>query len=269
MTCNSYTSLLWAAGVCLITLGACSRDRSDAGENILRPAPADQAQPPAAIEDSLPARADIAKAALPPAEADAPPSAATASGRSEPAKPAPSPPRQPAASLPAKTSASSAKASAPKPAKPPPPPAPAPSAPDPQPTAAEPLPPVEVKPAPVAAPKSRVEVPSTAHVRVEVPAGLQHWLDEDDRMRPWLGKAIAAADGCYVELRSSEPAAAGTIEVSVTMHENARPTASVASMPAALKSLTMCLTRRLWSVKMPLFTGNEGERYLVRARFEP
>lgn len=114
-----------------------------------------------------------------------------------------------------------------------------------------------------------VRVPSTDHVRVDVPPGLQAWLDADDRMRPWLSKAISAVDACYSEVRSGDPGAAGTIVFSVTMHRTARPSADVQSVPGPLRSMVICATRRLLGVKMPLFTGTEGERYSVQAHFQP
>jgi hypothetical protein len=114
---------------------------------------------------------------------------------------------------------------------------------------------------------AQVTVPSTAHVHVEIPAGLQGWLDADDRMRPWLSKAISVVDACYAELRSSDPSASGTATFSVTMHENARPSASVGSLPGPLEPLVLCVTTRLIGVKMPLFTGDEGASYTVRVRF--
>lgn len=119
------------------------------------------------------------------------------------------------------------------------------------------------------APRAKVVVPGTDHLRVEVPPGLQRWLDEDDRMRPWVGKAISATDGCYAELRQRNPQAGGTVEFAVTMHKNARPSATVTSLPAPLKTLVVCVTSRLWGVKMPLFTGTEGARYSVKAVFTP
>lgn len=147
------------------------------------------------------------------------------------------------------------------------------STPAPQPTAAvaEPVapPPAPAPIAPVAAKRVSVQVPSTEHVRVDVPAGLQGWLDADDRMRPWLGKAIAVADSCYAKLRADNAAAAGEIAVQLTMHENARPSGRVASTTPALSGITMCATTRLLGVKMPLFTGTEGETYTVRVRFSP
>lgn len=112
-------------------------------------------------------------------------------------------------------------------------------------------------------------VPQTDHVRFEVPSGLQHWLDEDDRMRPWLGKAVAVADTCYANVRADNPNASGEIAFVVTMHKNARPSGNVSSVSPGLNSIVMCATTRLMGVKMPLFTGTEGATYTVRARFTP
>jgi hypothetical protein len=98
---------------------------------------------------------------------------------------------------------------------------------------------------------------------------LQHWLNEDDRMIPWLNKAVTTVDGCYAELRTSNPQAAGTIALSVVMHKNARPTGTVSTLPSALKSMVACVTTRLWSVRMPLFTGTEGQRFAVQVRLTP
>lgn len=143
----------------------------------------------------------------------------------------------------------------------------------PPPSAAAPVEAAPVAPAPPPPPSaangSRVAVPTTPHFHVDVPAGLQAWLDADDRMRPWLGKAVAAVDSCYADVRRDSASAAGVITFSVTMHQNARPTAAVSSLPAPLRSLVPCVTTSLWSVRMPLFTGDEGARYDVAAHFEP
>ena len=112
-------------------------------------------------------------------------------------------------------------------------------------------------------------VPHTDHVHVDVPSGLQHWLDEDDRMRPWLGKAVGVADSCYAKVRAEDPNAAGAISFTVTMHENARPSGTVGAVSGPVNSIIMCATRGLLGVKMPLFTGNEGESYSVKVRFDP
>jgi hypothetical protein len=106
-------------------------------------------------------------------------------------------------------------------------------------------------------------------VHVEVPAGLQHGLDEDDRMRPWLSKAVNVADSCYADERADNPAAAGAITVQVTMHENARPSGKVASVSPGIGGIVMCATTRMLGVKMPLFTGKEGESYTLRVHFDP
>lgn len=158
--------------------------------------------------------------------------------------------------------------------------APKPAAPNvtrpPTPQTAQPQPPVPQEPiAPVPppppppAPKASVTVPRTDHVHVDVPAGLQHWLDEDDRMKPWLGKAINVADACYAKVREDNSNASGVIALSLTMHENARPSGKVSSVSGPLNSIVMCATTRLLGVKMPLFTGTEGDSYTVRIHFEP
>lgn len=123
-------------------------------------------------------------------------------------------------------------------------------------------------PAP-AKPKVTVTVPRTDHVHVEVPTGLQHWLDEDDRMRPWLSKAVNVADSCYANERTDDPSVSGAISLVVTMHENARPSGKVGSVSPGLSGIVMCATTRMLGVKMPLFTGSEGETYTVRVRFDP
>jgi hypothetical protein len=151
---------------------------------------------------------------------------------------------------------------------------PAPAAPKPPPPAPPPPVPAEPiaapPPAPAPAPtKVSVNVPQTDHVRVEVPPGLQHWLDEDDRMRPWLGKAVNVADSCYAKARADDPNAAGEIAFVVTMHENARPSGKVSSVSSPISGIVMCATTRLLGVKMPLFTGDEGASYTVRVRFTP
>lgn len=112
-------------------------------------------------------------------------------------------------------------------------------------------------------------MPRTDHVHVEVPAGLQSWLDADDRMRPWLGKAVAIVDGCYARERADNPNAAGSISFTVTMHENARPSGRPGAVEGPVRGIIMCATRQLMSIKMPLFTGKEGATYTVKAHFEP
>ncbi|HEY2733294.1 MAG TPA: hypothetical protein VGI70_04880 [Polyangiales bacterium] len=111
-----------------------------------------------------------------------------------------------------------------------------------------------------------VRVPSTAHVHVDVPAGLQAYLDADPRMRPWLARAVATVDACYSELRAADPSAAGNVSIALTMHENARPSAEVESLPGPLKPLVLCVTSRMLSARMPLFTGDEGSRFSLRVR---
>ena len=173
---------------------------------------------------------------------------------SKPTVPAVAPPKPSAPSTAAKTSTAATKA--PPPAAPKPPPA-------------VPAAPIAAPPPAPAPKKISVLVPQTDHVRVEVPAGLQHWLDEDDRMRPWLGKAVNVADSCYAKVRADDPGAAGDIAFVVTMHENARPSGKVSSVSSPVSGIVMCATTRLLGVKMPLFTGDEGASYTVRVRFSP
>ncbi|MET0284165.1 MAG: hypothetical protein ABW352_06835 [Polyangiales bacterium] len=118
-------------------------------------------------------------------------------------------------------------------------------------------------PAP-AKPKTRVSIPSTEHVRVEIPSGLQADLDADPRMQPWVEKVVAIADSCHAKARGN----VGAIEAQVTMRENARPDVDVRSVPAQLGSLVACATGSLLRTKMPLFTGREGTRYSVRVVFQ-
>jgi hypothetical protein len=146
-------------------------------------------------------------------------------------------------------------------ALPPPPPVAASTPPDPVPVAAPPPPPPQ--------PKAAVNVPSTAHVNVTVPPGLQAFLDADDRMLPWLGKAVNAADECYAREREKNASAAGIITFQLTMHENARPSGRLGGASGAINGVVMCVTKRLIGVKMPLFTGTEGASYTVTVHFDP
>jgi len=151
-----------------------------------------------------------------------------------------------------------AKQAKPAPAKPTTPaPAAKPAAPAPAPVVARPS-----APAPAAA-KSKVIIPRTANVNVDVPAGLQADLDKDPRMQPWVNQAVSVIDKCHTQ----QAAPAGTIEVLLTMHESARPTADIKKLPGALSQLVACATGGLMSKKMPLFTGKEGTRYTVKINF--
>lgn len=125
--------------------------------------------------------------------------------------------------------------------------------------------PAPAAPAPVAAkPKTKVTIPRTDHVHVEIPSGLQADLDADPRMQPWVEKVIAIADGCHAKARAST----GTIEAAVTMHENDRPDVDMRSLPAQLGSLVACATGSLMRTRMPFFTGREGTRYAVKIVFD-
>ncbi|MFT3923418.1 MAG: hypothetical protein QM778_12860 [Myxococcales bacterium] len=128
--------------------------------------------------------------------------------------------------------------------------------------------PVPSAPAPApSAPKGKVTIPSTEHVRVDVPAGLQAALDADPRMQPWANKVISVIDGCYAGERNSNKSAAGTISVLVTMHSESRPDADIKSLPSALSGVVACATGGLMRTKMPLFTGKEGEKHTLNIRF--
>jgi hypothetical protein len=118
-------------------------------------------------------------------------------------------------------------------------------------------------------PKGKVTIPSTVHLRVDVPAGLQAALDLDPRMQPWANKVIQVIDSCYTQERKSNASAAGVIAVRVTMHSESRPDADVKSLPPALSGVVACATGGLMRTKMPLFTGKEGEKHDINIRFTP
>ncbi len=124
---------------------------------------------------------------------------------------------------------------------------------------------IATNPKPVAA--TKVSVPKTVHVAIDVPSGLQSDLDRDPRMQPWVNQVVATIDRCYGGEAKSK--AAGTIEVLVTMHENERPDADIKQLPPALSPIVACATGGLMRTKMPLFTGKEGSRYTVKLRFSP
>jgi len=221
-------------------------------------APAPSAPPPIAVRE-----------AEPPAPASDEPASA------KPAQPAPRrvqadlPPPAVAHGAPPKAQRTPPRSAAPSGAPPEPqgapreaaPPEPSPAAEPPEPQPREAVPPVS----PPAI--KRVVVPSTAYVRVEVPAGLQRWLDADPRMQPWLSKVIPVIDRCYAGVRSRNPGASGTISFRVTMHRNARPSPDIESLPGQLSGVVTCATGQLLRTRMPLFTGNEGETHRVRVRF--
>jgi hypothetical protein len=116
---------------------------------------------------------------------------------------------------------------------------------------------------------SKVSVPKTVHVQIDVPAGLQADLDHDPRMQPWVNQVVATIDRCYGSESKSNTKLSGTIEVLVTMHENERPDADIKQLPPALSPIVACATGGLMRTKMPLFTGKENSRYSVRLRFAP
>lgn len=278
-------SLKLAFGVfaALATSACQSSDRaSDVGAAVspdapqVKPAvaPAKEPEPEPALAAAEPEAAEMPRGVSAPQPEPRDQTAPTAVAAAKASDTAPKP-TKPSASL-VETSAKPKAVDAPAPAVVKKAPVPAKSKPvEPPPVIAQPVaPPPEPAPPPPPPPppapkKTSVIVPQTDHVRVEVPSGLQHWLDEDDRMRPWLGKAINVADSCYAKVRGDNPSASGEIAFVVTMHENARPSGKVSSVSSPISGIVMCATTRLLGVKMPLFTGKEGESYTVRVRFSP
>jgi hypothetical protein len=249
------------------------------------------AEPPATLQPVTPAPAEAPPAAPAPANPEPAPAApehapAPAANRPEPGpakssttdqpKPKPEPADQaamPAAnadkSRPARTQSSieteKLNRAHPAPAPSAVPAEPIAEAPQPEPSAPEPTP---APPPPAAKPAGgKVSIPNTARVHVEVPAGLQRWLDADTRMQPWLNKVMPVIDTCYGNVLSGNANAKGTISFRVTMHANARPDPDVQSLPGELSGIVTCATGQLMRIKMPLFTGTEGESYTVKVRF--
>ena len=136
----------------------------------------------------------------------------------------------------------------------------------PEPTKPEPAKPEPTKPEP-AKPVGKVSIPSTANVRVDVPKGMQELLNKDPRMGPWVKQVVEIADKCYAQERKSNALAEGSIAVNVTMHENDRPDADVKSLPPQLSGVVACATGKLMRIKMPLFTGPEGQKHGVKIVF--
>jgi hypothetical protein len=106
-------------------------------------------------------------------------------------------------------------------------------------------------------------------VSLELPSGLKADLAKDTRMKPWLDQGLAAATRCYEEEAKSSPGLSGVIEVAIVMHENDRPDASLKSLPSSLASVFTCVSGAMMGKKMPLFTGQEGQRYVAKVRFSP
>lgn len=211
------------------------------------PAPAPAVHEPAAVKPV--ARVEEEKHEVEPskpsakleAKESAKESAKIAAGEPEPKK------SGAASTKPAEPTAS-AKSAPPAPAKEAPPPAPAPE--------------------PAKAATGKVTVPKTDHVHIDVPKGLQHWLDADTRMQPWVNKVVSVADACYERERKDNPKAAGVIPIKITMHENERPDADVGSVPSSLGAVIACGTTKLMGSRPPLFTGKEGESYTVKIHFD-
>lgn len=122
-----------------------------------------------------------------------------------------------------------------------------------------------VAPAKPAATPKRVSLPSTAHVRYVVGSGMQKLVDKDPRIVTWLRKITPVLDRCYRGLSGSPK---GTVKVSVTMHENRRPSAGLKTLPSSLAGLMPCATMKLMSTRAPMFTGPEGQRHTVSIQFK-
>jgi hypothetical protein len=229
----------WIASA--LALG-CGGDKTP--PHTVTPAPAAPAEPPPAAPE-LPQGRDVPQAAP---NAPTPPAALPVPSASA---------KAPASNKPARESTA-------QPAKVPPPPEPSAVVPAAEPPIAAPAPPA---PAAAEAPvkKNKVTVPSTEHVKIDVPKGMQALLDADTRMQPWVEKVVAVADRCY---QSKGMGSSATIVVDVTMHKNARPDADVRSLPPTLAGVVACATGDLMRTKMPLFTGPEGERHTVKIRFK-
>lgn len=131
------------------------------------------------------------------------------------------------------------------------------------------------KPAPAPAPAPKpvankpFNMPGSAHVRIDAPAGLLTDLAKDSRMQPWLSQGVAAATKCYEREAKTAPGLSGTIVVSIVMHENDRPDASLQTLPSQLSGMFACLTGSMMKSRMPLFTGKEGQKYTARVTFAP
>ncbi len=112
-------------------------------------------------------------------------------------------------------------------------------------------------------------MPGSAQVKIDAPKGLQADLAKDPRMKPWLEKGVAAATQCYQREAKNNPQLSGTIVVSIVMHENDRPDASIQTLPSQLSGIFACLTGAMMKSRMPLFTGQEGQKYTARVAFKP
>jgi len=282
---------------CLVLIAACGGDAAStpAAPPPLPAAPA-KVEPPAPVEPALPLPIPEPEAtpAAQEGEKAADPSAAKAKANAakedevvskkgaaadEPEgkkkAPEPTPVAKPDTKAdpkaePAKGETLTAKVTPPTPApKPAPTPAPVP-APEPKAdtkgTASKPVmqPPPPVPPSPVA-----YEMPSSAHVRIEAPKGLEADLAKDTRMKPWLQKSVTAATKCYEIEAKTTPKLAGTIEVGIVMHENDRPDAAIKKLPPQLSGVFACVSGAMMKSRMPLFVGKEGQKYTARVVFKP
>lgn len=125
--------------------------------------------------------------------------------------------------------------------------------------------PAPAAPAPAPAAPKRVALPSTKHVRYLVGSGMQTLVNKDPRIVTWLKRITPVLDRCYRGLSGSPK---GTVKVSVTMHENRRPSVGLKSLPGALAGMMPCATTKLMGTRAPLFTGPEGQKHTVSIQFK-
>jgi hypothetical protein len=118
--------------------------------------------------------------------------------------------------------------------------------------------------------KGKTVIPQSKHVRVAAPERVQELLDLDGRMQPWLNNTMKVIEQCYADVLKDNAKAAGTIVFVLEMHKNTRPDADISSLPGPLSGVVACATGKLMrAARMPLFTGNEGEKHTVRVKFTP
>lgn len=223
---------------------ACNWNGSSAAPHTVTPAePAVASEAPPGTPEQ-PADEAVVEGELPPgAEATAPKPAAKAAahgGKKTATK------RKPSAAK--KTSLrSTAKASTPAPTRP----------------SATPSAPATTAPKP--SPPKRVALPSTNHIRYIVGSGMQALVDKDPRIVTWLRRITPVLDRCYRGLSGSPK---GTVKVSITMHENRRPSVGLKTLPPSLAGMMPCATSKLMGTRAPLFTGPEGQKHTISIRFQ-
>jgi hypothetical protein len=267
-TLSSTSCALWI----VIALAACGEmgkavdkleqmDKEMAGESDTPPTPPTTVAPepvaPTVPDPAAPAAPEPAAPAPAPTEVAQPEPAPTPAAAPKPKQPAP-----PTTSAKTPTEKTETK---PKPVPEPAKPEPVKQEPKAEPVKAEPA----AAPAPAPA-KAKTAIPQSKHVRIDAPKRVQELLDLDGRMQPWLNNTMKVIEQCYADVRKDDAKAAGTIVFVLEMHKNSRPDADISSLPPALSGIVACATGKLMrAARMPLFTGNEGEKHTVRVKFTP